>query len=255
MSLVVNGAVVAGLAVVVLVGLLRPPEVGRDLLRRPPGQPGQPGRSGRRVGPGSGGQQRVLVSAAAGLATGALVASVWALLVAPVVGVAAWFWLGQLDDAGLVRRRRRLAEQLPEVLGLLASALSAGSPTRVAIDDVAAVSLPESRAVLESVGSHLRVGRSEQEAWQQVADDPALAPVWGGPARDLARNATSGAAVVEVLQVHATQARANHRGEVEKQARTVGIRSVLPLMTCFLPAFVLVGVVPIIAGLVSSYLP
>lgn len=243
-----NTALVAGAAVGIAVWLLRGPHAARDLLRAPP-----LGRSP--MGSAQGGRSRVVVSAAAGLGLLLLAPSIWTLVGSPVVAIAMWFWLGRMDGGDLSRRRQRLAEQLPEVLGLLASALSAGSPTRVAVAEVAAVSPAESRTVLETVGSHILVGRSEQQAWDDIAADPALAPVWGSPARDLARNALSGAAVVEVLQVHAAEARAHHRSQIEKQARTVGIRSVLPMMTCFLPAFVLVGVVPIIAGLLSSYLP
>lgn len=242
-----NSAVVAAVAVGLLVWLLRPPQSGRALLA-------QTGAGRRRAAPVTGGRTRWVVSAAAGLSAVLLAPSIWTLVGAPVLGAAVWFWLGRMDNGDVTRRRQRLAEQLPEVLGLLVSALSAGSPTRVAVAEVAAVSPSESRAVLEGVVSHIRVGRSEQEAWEEVAADPVLAPVWGRPARDLARNARSGAAVVEVLRVHASEALAEHRSQIEKHAKTVGIRSVLPLMTCFLPAFVLVGVVPIIAGLISSYL-
>ena len=38
-----------------------------------------------------------------------------------------------------------------------------------------------------------------------------------------------------------------------KEARKVGVRSVVPLMACFLPAFILVGVVPIVAGLLRDF--
>ena len=34
----------------------------------------------------------------------------------------------------------------------------------------------------------------------------------------------------------------------------MGVRTVLPLMVCFLPAFMLVGVVPIVAGVVMGML-
>lgn len=77
--------------------------------------------------------------------------------------------------------------------------------------------------------------------------------VWGAVARDLARCAESGAAVAEVLEVHAAEARALRRARREMAARTVGVRSVLPLVCCFLPAFILVGVVPIIAATLGSF--
>ena len=34
----------------------------------------------------------------------------------------------------------------------------------------------------------------------------------------------------------------------QARARRAGVSSVMPLMVCFLPAFLLIGVVPIIAG-------
>lgn len=53
--------------------------------------------------------------------------------------------------------------------------------------------------------------------------------------------------------MHAEDARQESRDQALKQARTVGVRSVIPLMACFLPAFVLIGVVPIIAGLIQGF--
>jgi hypothetical protein len=44
------------------------------------------------------------------------------------------------------------------------------------------------------------------------------------------------------------------RAEVESRARAVGVKAALPLGTCLLPAFVLVGVVPLVAGSVSVLL-
>lgn len=153
------------------------------------------------------------------------------------------------------RTRRELTEELPECLSLLAGVLAVGSPLRVAVAEVASVSPSATRSLLESVAGHIQVGRGEDEAWQAVVDDPVAAPVWGPAARDLARNAHSGAAVVDLLRRHAADARAERAGDVEKRARTVGVQSVMPLMVCFLPAFVLVGVVPIIAGLVGQFPP
>ena len=241
-------ALLAGLASAVLVRLLAPTPSGRSQLL-------ELDRVSVAAGAGPrGGAGRVLVAGAAAAGIPLLMPSMVTLVVAPVVAVLLWWWLGRVGDADGLRRGRQLTEQLPEALDLLVSALNAGAPTRVAVAEVAAVSPAATRQVLEAVASHIRIGRSEAEAWLELAGDPALARVWGAPARDLARNASSGAAVVEVLRVHAAQARDERRGDVEKQARTVGIRSVLPLMTCFLPAFVLVGVVPIIAGLVAQYL-
>jgi hypothetical protein len=48
--------------------------------------------------------------------------------------------------------------------------------------------------------------------------------------------------------------RRRDRADVESRARSVGVKAALPLGLCLLPAFVLVGVVPLVAGSVSVLL-
>ena len=42
------------------------------------------------------------------------------------------------------------------------------------------------------------------------------------------------------------------RAEVEDAARRVGVRAALPLGLCLLPAFLLIGIVPVVAGLMEA---
>ena len=46
----------------------------------------------------------------------------------------------------------------------------------------------------------------------------------------------------------AVDLRRGARARVEARARAVGVRAALPLGLCLLPAFVLLGVVPLVAG-------
>jgi len=154
-----------------------------------------------------------------------------------------------LESASQRRRAQQLAAQLPGCLELFAAALDAGVPLRAAVRHVAALAPEPSAGLLRAVLGHLDLGRSDAQAWAWLRDDT----VWGAVARDLARCAESGAAVAEVLEVHAAEARALRRARREMAARTVGVRSVLPLVCCFLPAFILVGVVPIIAATLGSF--
>ena len=39
------------------------------------------------------------------------------------------------------------------------------------------------------------------------------------------------------------------RADVEDRARAVGVKAAVPLGLCLLPAFVLIGIVPLVAGL------
>ena len=60
--------------------------------------------------------------------------------------------------------------------------------------------------------------------------------------------------MVEALSRHAAAAREARRTVLVVRARSVGVRSVLPLMTCFIPAFLLLGVVPTVASALAAAL-
>jgi pilus assembly protein TadC len=63
----------------------------------------------------------------------------------------------------------------------------------------------------------------------------------------------SGTMMVEALRRHAAAAREARRADQVIRARSVGVRSVLPLMICFIPSFLLLGVVPtVVSSLVAA---
>lgn len=193
-------------------------------------------------------KRRILVALVMGVAVFAFLPGVGGFLLAMISAPITTIALGHLEPASLRRDRAELAAQQPIVLELLAASLAAGAAPARATSDVAAVSPPASRAVLELVASHIRVGRSEALAWQELAAHESWAEVWGPVARDFSRAITSGAAAQQVLRTHATQARLAHRDLVERQAKKVAVRATMPLMCCYLPAFLLVGIVPIVVG-------
>lgn len=143
-----------------------------------------------------------------------------------------------------------LTAQLPAALGFLAVCLDAGQPMVRAVDAVARVSPPATRRLLQEVAAQLALGRAGPEAWEGLRSHP----VWGRVAADIARSQRSGTSLAGVLRMHADDGRQEARDAALKAARTVGVRSVIPLMACFLPAFFLIGVVPIVAGLLSNFL-
>ena len=152
-------------------------------------------------------------------------------------------------------RRRRgvdlpLVQQFPEALDLLAACLDAGLPMVSAVETVAEASPAATKALLGGVAAEMRLGREGGLAWRELRAHR----VWGPVAGDLARAERSGLALADGLRAHADDARAAAREAAVTAARTVGVRSVVPLMACFLPAFVLVGVVPIIASLLGDFL-
>ena len=94
----------------------------------------------------------------------------------------------------------------------------------------------------------LGLGVDPGAVWRDVAQDPLLAPL----GRALARAHTSGSSVVEAVEDLADALARESRADAEDLARSVGVRAAVPLGVCLLPAFVLVGIVPLAAGLMPQ---
>lgn len=145
-------------------------------------------------------------------------------------------------------RARRVTLDLPLALELLAACVGAGSVLRHAVTEVAdVVEGPvgdDLRGLVRAVG----LGTDEAAAWRALSQRPGWSPV----ARQVASGIESGAAVADLMVRCAADARRAARAVRTTAARTVGVRSVLPLMLCYLPAFLLIGVVPIIGALLTG---
>jgi pilus assembly protein TadC len=100
------------------------------------------------------------------------------------------------------------------------------------------------------VGTALRHGQPADEAWQHLADLP------GGPrlVRVATRSAERGSALSRALEQQAVDLRAARAAAAEAAARKAGVLVVLPLGLCFLPAFLLAGVVPVVVSVLSELL-
>lgn len=188
-----------------------------------------------------------------------------------IAALSVWAWVG--GEAGLVagvlaggatglvitrsepassRRARAAARaELPHVVALLAAALRGGAAPEVALG-VVCDALPGAAAErLRPVRARLAVGVAPSLAWSELAGDPVL----GQLGRALARSQRTGAAVAEVVASVGTELARARRAQAEDRARTVGVRAAIPLGLCLLPAFVLLGIVPLVAGLAASLLP
>jgi pilus assembly protein TadC len=156
--------------------------------------------------------------------------------------------LGWIEPARSRRRRRQLLMDVPQALELLASCLAAGLPLRAATAAVVSVHTGPVREDLSTVLRLFDLGVSEVDAWRTLRRHPEL----GSAAVDLARSAQWGTMLVETLNHHARAARQRRQAALQVAARAVGVRSVLPLMICFLPAFLLIGIVPAVVSAISS---
>lgn len=144
------------------------------------------------------------------------------------------------------RRHRELASaQLPQLVLLLGSSLRGGSPPSVALT-VACAALPGPAAArLDVVRARLALGLDPVAVWGALVDDPVLAPL----ARTVARATRSGAPIADAVERLSVDLAARRRADQEDRARSVGVRAALPLGLCLLPAFLLLGIVPLVAAL------
>jgi Flp pilus assembly protein TadB len=245
-------ALLAGLAALLAVGS---PGAGLHRLADRSAPPGGEGGPLHRAVRGRAGApppaRRAVVGAVAGgglclVVSRLLEVGWWPFLGWPLLAGAAFVLLGGLEPGSAQARTRRLVADVPQALELMADGLAAGLPLRRACATVAeAFDGP----VAEELGTVLRaveLGMGDAAAWGALARHPQLGPA----AAEVARSAESGTELVAALRQHSAAARGRRRAALQQRARSVGVRSVLPLMTCFLPAFLLLGVVPTVVSAV-----
>jgi pilus assembly protein TadC len=142
-----------------------------------------------------------------------------------------------------------VAAALPTAADLLAMCLRSGASTAAALEAVADSTAGPLADRLRRVAASLRLGAGPDEAWAVETGDP-LAPL----ARSFIRSTATGAPVAELMTAVADEQRRSVRWTAEAAARRAGVLAVAPLAACFLPAFVLTGVVPVILAVAGDVL-
>jgi hypothetical protein len=128
---------------------------------------------------------------------------------------------------------------LVTLCALMAAAVRSGLDVRSALDQVGRVSEGDAIALCE-VANGLAAGVAWGDAWTLAPPrlwplGRALAPAW-----------ERGSSPVEALDALADATLAKARVSGDAAAAELGVRLSLPLALCLLPAFVLVGVVPLL---------
>lgn len=187
----------------------------------------------------------------AGVGAFLLVGGRSAPLVAVVASGAAWVALGRVEPAEVGRQRDQIRRDLPHLVDLLAAALRSGSAPGEAVAVVCAACAGPAADRLEGVTVRLALGTDPAQVWESLSADPDLAPL----GRALARSQSTGASVVTSVERLADELASRARADVEERARAVGVKAALPLGLCLLPAFILIGIVPLVAALLVTVLP
>lgn len=195
--------------------------------------------------------------------------AIW--LVWPAPTVARGERLGRGDRAGSTasgagapaRPRRRLLGLLPPrepkpptadvddlaaVLDLMALALDSGCAVTDALELVAD-EVPEPLAGhLRQVVAARRWGVTGADAWKGLPSQ------WGPVAQALTLAQLAGAPPAETIRRAAADLRRDRRAALERAAARLPVFLVIPLGTVFMPAFVLIAVVPLVVALATQTL-
>ncbi len=126
---------------------------------------------------------------------------------------------------------------LAVVCDLLCVALRAGASLPRACQAVGDVSGAGHGRRLRRAAKALHLGSSWEEAWQGHVLGEVLAPAW-----------SDGAVPTPLLEQLARSIRANRKAIAKAAAARLSVQLVLPVGLCLLPAFILVGVVPVLVS-------
>ncbi|MCA0144741.1 type II secretion system F family protein [Blastococcus sp. LR1] len=193
-------------------------------------------------------RRRWLLAGAAGLAAALLLGGTLGALAAVGVTVGGERLLRAAAPDEDAAERAALDRELPAACELLAACLTAGLPVAGALAAVAGAVPAPLAARLQVVAGLSRMGAVPRRAWAgQPGELTALARV-------LIRAGESGAAAVPALRALAEETRSAARAEAQAEVQRAGVWVLAPLGLCFLPAFVCLGVVPLVLGIAGDVL-
>jgi Flp pilus assembly protein TadB len=238
MLLAVLSAVLAGFSLAVSWA-----PVARARADRPADRPGSPSE-----GDGAIRRHRLLLGALAGAGGVSFVDGLWGWGVGVGLFVTVWLAADRIEPPRARQAREEVRRDLPHVVQLLGIALGAGASVPSALRLVSTALPGRAGEALQLARARLALGVPPEQVWSDVASEPGLEPL----GRALSRADSSGVRIADAVRRLADELAREQRLEVEDRARTVGIRAALPLGLCLLPAFLVVGIVPVIAAALES---
>ncbi|MFC8230380.1 type II secretion system F family protein [Streptomyces sp. NPDC057287] len=174
-----------------------------------------------------------------------------------VVGLVAAWGLRRWQRSGRGRRAvgreaeaALIAGQLPLAADLLASCISAGAGPREAAEAVGESMSGPVGERLARTAAEILLGGEPAEAWGRFGEIAGAAPL----ARCLERAASTGAPAAEPVSRIADEMRAERASAAVARAQRAAVLITAPVGLCFLPAFLAVGVAPVVIGLATGLL-
>jgi len=180
----------------------------------------------------------VVVGGAAGVVVGA------------VVAVGLWRWRRRQVAADSIAERdaATAVRQLPLAADLLAACIAAGASPVIASQAVGEALAGPVGERLARAAAEVRLGGEPADAWRRLAALPGAGPL----ARLLERADESGLPAAGPVARLAAEARADWTRTTTARGRRAAVLITAPVGLCFLPAFIAVGVLPVVIGLAGG---
>ncbi|WP_459333415.1 type II secretion system F family protein [Arthrobacter sp. Hz1] len=141
------------------------------------------------------------------------------------------------------------------MIDLLGAMLAAGAPIEATLAVLGDSCPPPLSLSLQKVQGALALGADWETAWNSAISQSDAAT--GATLRELDAAlrfaALTGASSAGIVHACAGQLRRRRNNEAEQRAATLGVRLVVPLGLCYLPAFICLGVLPVVFALLPQW--
>jgi Flp pilus assembly protein TadB len=171
---------------------------------------------------------------------------VFCTAIAVTLQLAGLAWTDRLSRSGT----NPLHTELAVAADLMAAALRAGSPVPSAVLHAGEVLEGPLSAPLTQIARELAAGVSPRQAWQRIGGLDAARRLTNAALR----TSESGAAMSGALTRCADDLRLDAANDRQARVQRASVLLMLPLGLCFLPAFLLAGLVPVVLAVVSEVL-
>ena len=190
---------------------------------------------------------RIPLALLAGVAAWAFLGGVTGV-VAGLAGVRiSWQVLARVRSPAEVRREQQLQTDYPLLVELLAASLAAGADVISALKVAGSALGDPWQSRLGHCLHALEMGQAPALVWAELEQDP----VAGQLGRALARSHSSGVPVAEAMRRLAHDLHEASDLAAQAYVRTIEVRTAVPLGVCFLPGFIVIGVIPLVVGVLS----
>jgi tight adherence protein C len=176
------------------------------------------------------------------------------VVLAPALGVAVivggWFHHRWTAARRAGRAVRRIAADYPDALDLLVLSIRAGYLPAQAVVEITPFLAESTRPAFAAVCAAMERGERFADSLRQL--DAKLGPIAQPLVDSLSAAERYGLPLTPVLERLTLESQQQRRRDADASARELPVRLAMPLVLCTLPSFVLLAIVPLLLGALSS---